>query len=86
MHAQETLLWQVCGMTVTFTADIRPMFREKDRDAMRRAFDLWAYDDVVAHASAIASKLHDGSMPCDGPWPEGQLGTFDRWIDQGTPE
>jgi len=72
--------------TVTFTADIRPLFREKDRDAMRRAFDLWAYGDVVAHAPAIAGKLHDGSMPCDGAWPAEQLTVFDRWVDQGTPE
>jgi hypothetical protein len=71
---------------VTFTVDIRPLFREKDRDAMRRAFDLWAYEDVVQHASAIASKLHDGSMPCDGAWPEEQLSTFDRWVTQGTPK
>jgi hypothetical protein len=71
---------------VTFAADIRPLFREKDRDAMRRAFDLWLYDDVVAHAPGIATKLHDGTMPCDGPWPEAQLVLFDHWVDQGTPE
>ena len=72
--------------SVTFAVDIRPLFREKDRDAMRRAFDLWAYEDVVAHASAIASKLHDGSMPCDGPWPAEQVSAFDRWVSQGTPQ
>jgi hypothetical protein len=72
--------------SVTFAADIRPLFREKDRDSMRRAFDLWAYEDVVSHASAIASKLHDGTMPCDGPWPAEQVSTFDRWMSQGTPE
>jgi hypothetical protein len=71
---------------VTFAADIRPLFREKDRDAMRRAFDLWLYDDVVAHASAIATKLHDGTMPCDGPWSEERMEVFDHWVDQGTPE
>jgi hypothetical protein len=70
----------------TFAVDIRPMFREKDRDAMRRAFDLWQYDDVVGHAAAIASKLHDGTMPCDGPWSEEQLKLFDHWVNQGTPE
>jgi hypothetical protein len=73
------------GGSPTFAIDIRPMFREKDRDAMRRAFDLWQYDDVVTHAAAIASKLHDGTMPCDGPWSENQLKLFDRWVDQGTP-
>lgn len=70
---------------VTFAADIRPMFREKDRDAMRGAFDLWNYDDVVAHAAAIATKLHEGTMPCDGPWPTDHVKVFDRWVDQGTP-
>jgi hypothetical protein len=72
--------------SVTFASDIRPLFRESDRDAMRRAFDLWSYDDVVSHGSAIAAKLHDGTMPCDGPWPEGQVALFDRWMDQGTPK
>jgi hypothetical protein len=72
--------------SVTYTTDIRALFREKDRDAMRRAFDLWDYTEVVAHASAIASKLHDGTMPCDGAWPAEQLDVFDRWVGQGTPE
>jgi hypothetical protein len=71
---------------VTFAADIRPLFRERDREAMRRAFDLWLYDDVVSHGSAIAAKLHEGTMPCDGPWPDGQVALFDRWLEQGTPK
>jgi hypothetical protein len=71
--------------SVSFAADIRPLFREKDRDAMLRAFDLWAYDDVVQHASAIAGKLHEGSMPCDGAWPQENVATFDRWVGGGTP-
>lgn len=72
--------------SVSFATDIRPMFRESDRDAMRRAFDLWHYDDVVTHAEAIAAKLHDGTMPCDGPWPGEHVTLFDRWLAQGTPE
>jgi hypothetical protein len=71
---------------VTFETDIRPLFRESDRDAMRRAFDLWSYDDVVSHGPAIAAKLHDGTMPCDGAWPDGQVTLFDRWMEQGTPK
>jgi hypothetical protein len=69
---------------VTFAADIRPLFRQKDRDSMSRAFDLWDYDDVVTHAAAIGAKLHDGTMPCDGPWPAEQVEVFDRWVDQGS--
>ena len=70
---------------VTFAADIRPLFREKDRDSMRGAFDLWDHDDVVTHAAAIGAKLHDGTMPCDGAWPAKQVEVFDRWVDQGFP-
>jgi hypothetical protein len=53
---------------------------------MRKAFDLWAYEDVVSHAPAIATKLHEGTMPCDGPWPGEQVKLFDRWREQGTPK
>ena len=35
------------GGTLSFKRDIKPMFREKDRDAMLQAFDLFDYDDVV---------------------------------------
>ena len=42
---------------VSFDADIKPLFREKDRDSMRSAFDLWSYSDVQTHADAIAERL-----------------------------
>jgi hypothetical protein len=69
---------------VTFGTDIKPLFREKDRNAMKRAFDLWSYDDVRTHAEAIAGHLRDGTMPCDGAWPAGQVALFDRWLADGT--
>jgi len=50
---------------------------------MLRAFDLWSYDDVVAHGQAIAGRLKEGSMPCDGAWPSGQVALFERWLEQG---
>jgi hypothetical protein len=71
---------------VTFDADIKPLFREKDRDSMRRAFDLWSYDDVKTHAQPIGQHLKDGSMPCDGAWPPDQVQLFERWVDEGMPE
>jgi hypothetical protein len=67
-----------------FEADIKPLFREKDRDSMRRAFDLWAYSDVVTHADAIAQQLSEGTMPCDGAWPEDRVKLFERWVSEGT--
>jgi acyl-CoA synthetase (AMP-forming)/AMP-acid ligase II len=66
-----------------YDADIRPLFREHDRDSMRRAFDLWSYDDVSEHAAAIAARLKDGSMPCDGRWPDDRVALFSRWVDSG---
>src|ERR1700689_5219179 len=56
-------------ITLTFERDIKPLFRDSDRAAMRKAFDLWSATDVAAHGDAIAARLRDGSMPCDGPWP-----------------
>jgi hypothetical protein len=71
---------------VSFDADIKPLFREKDRDSMRNAFDLWSYADVQAHAAAIAERLKNGSMPCDGAWPPERVELFEDWVGQGKPE
>ena len=70
---------------IGFAADIRPLFREGDRESMMGWFDLWSHADVVAYADAIAERLHDGSMPCDDPWPDDRVELFDRWVDAGMP-
>ena len=64
----------------SFAQDIKPLFREDDRDAMKYAFDLWEYGDVLNQAENILERLEDGSMPCDGEWPEEQIELFRRWI------
>ncbi len=71
---------------ISFDADIKPLFREKDRDSMRSAFDLWSYADVKTHAAGISEHLKNGSMPCDGAWPSERVELFERWIQQGEPE
>lgn len=71
--------------SLSFEADIRPLFREKDRNAMLRIFDLWSIDDVRRHAEGIYAALERGVMPCDGSWPEGDRNLLRRWIDGGTP-
>jgi hypothetical protein len=68
---------------VSFKAHIRPMFREGDRQSMSFAFDLWSVDDVRAHAAGILERLRDGSMPCDGAWPEDRVAVFQRWTESG---
>ncbi len=69
--------------TVSYQANIKPLFREHDRQSMSVIFDLWSYDDVRARASEILAKLQDGSMPCDGAWPEAKIAVFKRWTDTG---
>ncbi|HEX6479160.1 MAG TPA: hypothetical protein VF043_09975 [Ktedonobacteraceae bacterium] len=69
--------------TPGFAQDIKPLFREDDRDAMEFIFDLWDYNDVSINAERIFERLDDGSMPCDEPWPTRQIDLFRRWIDTG---
>jgi hypothetical protein len=69
--------------SLSFATDIKPLFREKDREAMLRAFDLWSVSDVAAHGEQIAAKLSDGSMPCDGAWPEQDVARFASWLAAG---
>jgi CDGSH-type Zn-finger protein/truncated hemoglobin YjbI len=69
----------------TFSAHIKPLFRAKDRQSMRFAFDLWSHADVRQHADGILDQLGAGTMPCDGAWPPERIETFERWIAAGTP-
>ena len=73
------------GELVCFEEHVKPMFRQRDRQSMQFAFDLWSYDDVSAQASAILERLRSGTMPCDGAWPDIQIDAFQRWIDAGKP-
>ena len=68
---------------VTFAQDIKPLFRERDRESMTFAFDLWSQADVQAHASGILERLVNGTMPCDGAWPQDKIDVFRRWTESG---
>jgi hypothetical protein len=70
---------------VGYECDIRPLFREKDVSSMSKAFDLASYEDVRAHSNAILAKVAEGSMPCDGPWPQQRVELFRSWVDAGCP-
>ena len=68
---------------VSYAADIKPLFRERDRSSMSFAFDLWSYDDVSEHADRILERLSEGEMPCDGEWPPDHVKVFERWVKTG---
>jgi CDGSH-type Zn-finger protein/truncated hemoglobin YjbI len=71
------------GQAVGFAAHIKPLFRDRDRQSMSFAFDLWSYDDVRTHAADITRRLRDGTMPCDGAWSAARIEVFQRWADTG---
>jgi len=75
----------VTSEPTSFVQDIKPLFRERDRESMLRQFDLWSYDDVAARSDAILAKLRDGSMPCDGGWPAERVARFEDWVAAGKP-
>jgi enoyl-[acyl-carrier-protein] reductase (NADH) len=68
-----------------FEQHVKPLFRERDRQSMRFAFDLWSHDDVGEHAEAILDRLRAGTMPCDGAWPDERVEMFERWMESGKP-
>ena len=74
----------VFAVSLSFSTDIRPLFRDTDVDAMQAfGLDLSSYDEVKARASEINDRLEDGSMPCDDAWPAEDLALFRRWINEG---
>ena len=69
----------------SYEADIKPLFRELDRDEMDFVFDLWSYEDVKQNADSILERIVDGTMPCDEPWDEARVQTLRDWIGEGCP-
>ena len=70
---------------ISFERDIKPLFREGDRQSMKWAFDLWSHDDVAQNGDAILGRLRDGTMPCDSAWPDQRIAVFQDWVEAGTP-
>ena len=70
---------------LSFTQDIRPMFREEDIQEMKDIadFDMSKFEDVRAHADDIYERVADGSMPCEGGWSDEQIAKFKQWVDEG---
>jgi hypothetical protein len=69
---------------LSFAADIRPLFRERDVKGMKpNGIDLSSYEDVKSRIKDIYGRLSAGDMPCDGPWDESTVRKLKMWIDTG---
>ena len=68
---------------VSFEQHIKTLFRHRDRQSMKFAFDLWSYDDVKHNAHAILQRVRNGSMPCDGAWTQDKVDALERWVTTG---
>ena len=73
------------GEPLSFDQHIKPLFREMDRESMLSSFDLWSHEDVARLSDSILARLRDGSMPCDGAWPDEQVALFQSWVAAGRP-
>ena len=81
--ADQPVVFPAGDEPVTFDKQIKTLFRSRDRQSMKFAFDLWAYDDVKEHAADILERVKNGSMPCDGAWPAEYVDAFTRWVTTG---
>jgi hypothetical protein len=68
---------------LSFERDIKPLFRDKDRNRMLFKFDLFKFDDVKLNAGDIFDAISTGRMPCDIPWDSSKVATFKKWMDGG---
>ena len=71
------------GEEVSFEKHVKTLFRSRDRQSMKFAFDLWSFDDVRQNAHEILERVEQGSMPCDGAWPQVMVAAFSRWVATG---
>jgi hypothetical protein len=69
----------------SYERDIKPLFRETDREEMSFAFDLWDYEDVKENSDGILERVASGEMPCDFPWPPDRVSAFRMWVEAGMP-
>ena len=66
-------------------APIRTAMTARSR-RRRNAFMAGSIARGKENATAILERLRDGSMPCDGEWPEEQVERFQRWTETGMHE
>jgi rubrerythrin len=71
--------------TPSYQADIRPLFRDFDVDALKHLdnIDLNDVADVQANGKALQEQIEAGTFPYDACWPPEQIDLFGRWVEGG---
>ena len=59
-----------------FAKDIKPLFRERDRQSMKFAFDLSSHEDVARNSDEILGRLREGTIPATAPGQRSKLPPF----------
>lgn len=75
---------EVSMNTLSFAADIQPLFRPFDIESMKpMGIDLSSYEEVKKNGQNIYGRLSAKDMPCDGPWSDQAIKKFKEWMDSG---
>jgi hypothetical protein len=69
----------------SYAADLKPLFRERDRGSVLAHFDLCSYNEVVESRHAILARLAALTMPYDGPCPPTPVELSGTWTSEGPP-
>lgn len=75
-------------MALSFTTDIRPLFRDGDIKCMEKAgvkLNDPAWMCIPANAQSVYAAVSAGKMPPDAPWAPDRISLFKRWMDAGYP-
>jgi hypothetical protein len=71
---------------LTYSHDIRPLFRDTDIACMvprGKLLDNSAWMCTPANAQQVFQAISTGRMPPDGAWPPERVALFKQWMDQG---
>jgi len=77
--------------TVSFKADILPLFTKTDVEHMQQqgvALDDYGYMSQPDNAGSVYQQVSSGAMPPswgggEGPWSQDKVALFKDWIDAG---
>lgn len=69
----------------SYAADIQPLFRDFDREFLKRLdrVDIDDIESVRIRAKYLAERLKEGLLPYDINWPQDYVDRFQQWIDGG---